>query len=108
MISEQEQIIEKIKNAFDKLVLLMSTKGALIKPIFLALCSKNSSLGDWIMSNRLISMDPAYIKKEQISFLGDIISSSKELQMDKVVKLKSFIIQQINKVASGELKMTAD
>ena len=108
MISEQEQIIEKIKNAFDKLVLLMSTKGALIKPIFLALCSKNSSLGDWIMSNRLISMDPAYIKKEQISFLGDIISSSKELQMDKVVKLKNFIIEQINKVAIGELKLTAD
>ena len=66
MISEQESIIEKIKNAFDKLVLLMSTKGALIKPIFLALCSKNSTLGDWIMTNRLISMDPAYIKKEQI------------------------------------------
>jgi hypothetical protein len=86
----------------------MSTKGALIKPIFLALCSKNSSLGDWIMSNRLISMDPAYIKKEQISFLGDIISSSKELQMDKVVKLKNFIIEQINKVASGDLKMTSD
>jgi len=53
-------------------------------------------------------MDPAYIKKEQISFLGDIISSSKELQMDKVVKLKNFIIEQINKVASGELKLTAD
>jgi len=64
MISEQEYIIEKIKNAFDKLVLLMSTKGALIKPIFLALCSKNSSLGEWIMQNRLIKMDPAYIKKE--------------------------------------------
>jgi hypothetical protein len=64
MISEQEYIIEKIKNAFDKLVLLMSTKGALIKPIFLALCSKNSSLGEWIMQNRLIKMDPEYIKKE--------------------------------------------
>jgi hypothetical protein len=108
MISEQESIIEKIKNAFDKLVLLMSTKGALIKPIFLALCSKNSTLGDWIMTNRLISMDPAYIKKEQIQFLGDIVSSSKELQMDKVLKLLAFIIEQINKIASGELKLTPE
>lgn len=28
--------------------------------------------------------------------------------MDKVIKLKTFILEQINKVASGELKMTAD
>jgi len=41
MISEQQSIIEKIKNAFDKLAVLMNTKAQLIKPIFLALCSKN-------------------------------------------------------------------
>jgi hypothetical protein len=55
----------------------MNTKAALIKPIFLAICLKNDSLGEWIMANRLISTDPAFIKKEQSSFLGDIISSSK-------------------------------
>ncbi len=64
IISEQESIIEKIKNAFDKLAILMDTKAQLIKPIFRALCSKNKSLGDWIMDNRLISMDPNFIKQE--------------------------------------------
>ena len=81
MISEQQSIIEKIKNAFDKLAVLMNTKAQLIKPIFLALCSKNQSLGDWIMENRLISMDPDFIKHEQISFLGDIITSSRDLML---------------------------
>lgn len=64
IISEQPHIIEKIKSAFDKLVQLMNTKASLIKPIFLALCFKNDSLGEWIMENRLISMDPNFIKKE--------------------------------------------
>jgi hypothetical protein len=41
LISEQESIIEKIKGAFDKLAILMNTKASLIKPIFLAICSKN-------------------------------------------------------------------
>jgi hypothetical protein len=44
-------------------------------------------------------MDPSIIKKEQIKFLGDIISSNKEKQLDKLIKLKQFIIEQINKVA---------
>ena len=54
------------------------------------------------MDNRLISMDPSLIKKEQIQFLGDIISSSKENQLNKVIKLKNFIIEQINAVALKE------
>ena len=78
----------------------MNTKAQLIKPIFLALCSKNQSLGDWIMDNRLISMDPTFIKHEQISFLGDIISSSRDLMLDKIIKLKTFIISVINKSAA--------
>lgn len=41
LISEQETIIDKIKGAFDKLAVLMNTKASLIKPIFLAICSKN-------------------------------------------------------------------
>jgi hypothetical protein len=108
MISEQQAIIEKIKSAFDKLAVLMNTKAQLIKPIFLALCSKNQSLGDWIMDNRLISMDPDFIKHEQIAFLGDIIASSRDLMLDKIFKLKTFIISVINKAAIGELKMSAE
>jgi len=92
MISEQEAIIDKIKNAFDKLSILMNTKASLIKPIFLAICAKNETLGDWIMDNRLVSMDPSAIKKEQITFLGDIISSNRDKQLFKVMKLKDFII----------------
>jgi len=108
MISEQQSIIEKIKSAFDKLAVLMNTKAQLIKPIFLALCSKNQSLGDWIMDNRLISMDPDFIKREQISFLGDIIASSRDLMLDKVLKLKNFLISVINRARSEELKLTTD
>lgn len=78
IISEQPQIIDKIKNAFDKLSILLDSKAALIKPIFLAICQKNKDLGDWIMMNRLISLDEKSIKKEQIKFLGDIISSNRE------------------------------
>jgi hypothetical protein len=80
----------------------------LIKPIFLALCSKNQSLGDWIMDNRLISMNTDFIKHEQISFLGDIIASSSDLMLEKVFKLKAFIISVINKTASGEQKLSSD
>ena len=78
IISEKPTIIEKIKNAFDKLSSLLDSKAQLIKPIFLAICQKNKSLGDWIMMNRLISLDDKNIKKEQINFLGDIISANRE------------------------------
>jgi hypothetical protein len=108
LISEQDSIIEKIKNAFDKLAILMNTKASLIKPIFLAICAKNQSLGDWIMDNRLISMEPNFIKKEQMAFLGDIISSNREKQLDKVLKLKNFIFEQINLAASGKLTLSPD
>lgn len=81
----------------------MNTKASLIKPIFLAICAKNESLGDWIMDNRLISMDPTFIKKEQITFLGDIISSNKDKQFEKLLRLKDFVISQINKSISAPL-----
>ena len=100
IISEQESIIDKIKNAFDKLAILLNTKASLIKPIFLAICSKNKDLGDWIMMNRLISLDPSYIKKEQISFLGDIITANREKQLDKLFKLKTFILDSIKNNAT--------
>ena len=107
IISEQESIIEKIKGAFDKLAVLMNTKAQLIKPIFLALCSKNQSLGDWIMENRLISMNPD-IKHEQISFLGDIISSNRALMLEKLFKLKDFILSVIKQAVKGELTLSND
>ena len=56
----------------------MDNKAALVKPIFLSICAKNKDLSDWIMMERLISLDEKKIKKEQIKFLGDIISSSKQ------------------------------
>ena len=102
LISEQASIIEKIKGAFDKLAVLMNTKASLIKPIFLAICAKNQSLGDWIMQNRLISLDVSLIKKEQIGFLGDIISSNKDTQFDKVTKVKDFLLAQIKQSLSPE------
>ena len=108
MISEQDTIIDKIKNAFDKLAILLNTKASLIKPIFLAICSKNKELGDWIMMNRLISLDPNFIKKEQIIFLGDIISSNREKQLDKLFRLKQFIIDQINKVVEGKMTLSSE
>lgn len=108
LISEQEAIIEKIKNAFDKLAALMNTKASLIKPIFLAFCAKNKSLGDWIMDNRLISTDPNFIKKEQIAFLGDIISSSKDSQLGKLVRLKDFIFAQVRQVTSNKNTFTQE
>lgn len=64
MISEQPQVIDKIKNAFDKLAALLDSKASLIKPIFLAICAKNKDLGDWIMMNRLVSLNSDFIKKE--------------------------------------------
>lgn len=102
LISDQASIIEKIKGAFDKLAVLMNTKASLIKPIFLAICAKNQSLGDWIMENRLISMDPALIRKEQIGFLGDIVSSNKETQFAKVNKVKDFLLAQIGQALGAE------
>ena len=60
------------------------------------------------MDNRLISMEPNFIKKEQMAFLGDIISSNREKQLDKVLKLKNFIFEQINLAASGKLTLSPD
>lgn len=91
----QPQVIQKIKNAFDKLASLLDTKAQLIKPIFLAICAKNTELGDWIMSNRLLRLNPSLIKKQQITFLGDIISSNKEMQNEKLEKLRLFISDQL-------------
>ena len=60
------------------------------------------------MDNRLISMNTDFIKHEQVSFLGDIIASSSDLMLEKVFKLKAFIISEINKTASGEQKLSSD
>ena len=49
-------------------------------------------LGDWIIENRLISMNTTAIKKEQIKFLGDIIVYNPEKQLVKIIKLKDFIL----------------
>jgi hypothetical protein len=84
----------------------MNSKASLIKPIFLAICSKNKDFGDWIMTNRLLSLDDKVIKKEQISFLGDIISIDKESQLDKMLKLKAFLASKIDQIASGYLILT--
>lgn len=102
IISEQPQIIEKIKNAFDKLAALFDTKADLIKPIFLAICSKNESLGDWIMQNRLLKLSPS-IKREQLKFLGDIISSNRDSQYLKLLTLKEFILTNISLVQNQYL-----
>ncbi len=87
LIAEQPEVITKIKGAFDKLVSLLEEKADLIKPIFLALCSKNEDLGEWIMMNRLLKHQDS-VKKEQIKFLGDIISSNYERQHTKLQKLQ--------------------
>jgi len=107
-MSEQPQIIDKIKNAFDKLAVLLDTKASLIKPIFLAICAKNKDLGDWIMMNRLVSLDTSFIKREQISFLGDIISSNKDKQLEKIFKLKTFILDQLDKVATHNVTLSTE
>lgn len=60
------------------------------------------------MMNRLISLDPNFIKKEQIIFLGDIISSNREKQLQKLIKLKEFLISQINKIQEGDLNLTPE
>eukprot|EP00347_Sterkiella_histriomuscorum_P007708 403347869 len=102
LISEQPQIILKIQNAFDKLAVLLDTKAELIKPIFIAICSKNEQLGDWIMINRLLKLQTDAIKKEQIKFLGEIISSNKKTQYDKLMKLKDFIFDSVKIILSIE------
>jgi hypothetical protein len=43
------------------------------------------------------------IKKEQIKFLGDIISTSRERQLEKLSKLKEFIIVEINSIVNREV-----
>lgn len=53
-------------------------------------------------------MDPNFIKREQIAFLGDIIASSPELMLDKVLKLKTFLISVINRARNEDLKLTTD
>ncbi len=60
------------------------------------------------MNNRLISLNTNTIKKEQISFLGDIISSNHEKQLEKLVKLKEFIFDSINKVADTKSLFNAE
>ena len=51
-------------------------------------------------------MDPNFIKKEQLSFLGDIISSNKKTQLEKVTKLKDYLISQINLVSAKKLTLS--
>lgn len=64
IIAEQPAIIEKFKSAFDRLSCLLDTNADLIKPIFLALCAKNKDLSNWIIENRLISLNEKLIGKE--------------------------------------------
>ena len=47
------------------------------------------------MMNRLISLNPEVIKKEQIIFLGDIMTSNRSKQFDKLLKLKEFLLDKI-------------
>ena len=53
LIAQQQKVIEKFKASFTNLAHLMTVKAALIKPIFLAICSKNDEMADWIIDKFL-------------------------------------------------------
>ncbi len=53
LIAQQEKVIQKFKDSFENLASLMSVKQNLIKPIFLAICSKNDEMADWIIDKFL-------------------------------------------------------
>ena len=69
----------------------MTVKANLIKPIFLAICSKNDEMADWII-DKFLDKDA---KDEQIELIGNIIAVNKGLSIPRINKLMSFVLASI-------------
>jgi hypothetical protein len=69
----------------------MSAKAAVIKPIFLAICSRNDDMADWIIDKFLVKNARA----EEIDLIGSIIAVNKGLSIPRIRKLCAFVLQAI-------------
>jgi hypothetical protein len=94
-------VIEGFKNSIEKLSQLLDQKEYLIKPIFIALCSQNAEMTDWIIEKFL----DIKANQKQISLLGEIIKRDKNKCEARIKKILSYILTHVE---SDEIKTMED
>lgn len=91
VIANDKVVIDGFKNSIGKLSQLLELKEYLIKPIFIALCSQNSEMADWII-DRFLSVDA---NQKQISLVGEIIKRDNTKSVDRIKKILKYIIDNV-------------
>ena len=92
IIANDKEVIDGFKNSIVKLSQLLDQKEYLIKPIFIALCSKNAKMADWII-DKFLDIDAT---QKQIRLLGEIIRHDKDQAIERIMKLLQFILDHID------------
>ncbi|CAI2384890.1 unnamed protein product [Moneuplotes crassus] len=101
VIAQDKAVINDFKNSIGKLLKLLNQKEYLIKPILIALCSKNSEMSDWII-DRFLDLDS---NQKQINLIGEIIKKDPSTSSKRISKILSFILES---AADSNVKSTEE
>lgn len=91
IIANDKVVIDGFKHSINKLSQLLEQKEYLIKPIFIALCSQNSEMADWII-DRFLDIKA---NQKQISLIGEIIKRDTDKSDERIKKILKYILDQV-------------
>ena len=93
IIANDQNTISKVKSSFDTLSALLVQHEPWLTPIFLAIASHNSQMGDWIIS-RFLDLNKS---REHAKIVTEIILSQDELIASRVLQLHRFILVELKR-----------
>jgi hypothetical protein len=104
VIANDKEVIDGFKSSISKLSQLLDQKEYLIKPIFIALCSQNAEMADWIIDKFLDTK----ATQKQIGLLGEIIKHDKSKAVERIMKLLAFIFEHIDSEHTKNIETLCD
>lgn len=104
-IAQDKETVEKIKQIFHRMSSLLETKEELIKPIFIFMCQESEELCKSVFEEQLLKLGLNQLSLSQVDFIGQLIKAQKteESYLEKLMMMKCFIFEQIDRVASAQL-----
>jgi len=104
IIANDKVVIDGFKNSITKLSQLLDQKEYLIKPIFIALCSQNAEMADWIIDKFL----DVKANQKQIRLIGEIIKRDKDKMVERLKKILEYIFSYIESEDTKSIESLSD
>lgn len=104
VIANDKEVIEGFKNSIGKLSQLLEQKEYLIKPIFIALCSQNCEMAEWII-DRFLDINA---NQKQIRLIGEIVQKDQSKAVERVKKIINFILKHTDSEEVKNMESLSD